>query len=142
MLRMLVVVRIAAVPLIVMAGPVSAGVVARIDLSAQHMSVYVDGRLRHSWRVSTGRGRYRTPRGTFRPTVMRRIHYSSRYNNSPMPYSIFFHRGYAIHGTHEVSRLGRRASHGCVRLHPSAARTLYHLVRRHGPGRTRIVIRR
>jgi lipoprotein-anchoring transpeptidase ErfK/SrfK len=128
--------------LVLMAEPASAGVTARIDLSAQQMNVYVDGRLRHTWPVSTGRGRYRTPRGTFRPTVMRRMHYSSRYNNSPMPYSIFFYRGYAIHGTNEISRLGRRASHGCVRLHPRAARTLYHLVRRHGPGRTRIVIRR
>ncbi|RIA47617.1 L,D-transpeptidase [Dichotomicrobium thermohalophilum] len=133
---------VTALTLVLMVAPASAGIVARIDLSAQQMNVYVDGRLRHSWPVSTGRGRYRTPRGTFRPTVMRRMHYSSRYNNSPMPYSIFFHRGYAIHGTHEVSRLGRRASHGCVRLHPRAARTLFYLVRRHGPGRTRIVIRR
>jgi len=128
--------------LVVMAAPASAGVTARIDLSAQQMSVYVDGRLRHSWPVSTGRGRYRTPRGTFRPQVMRRMHYSSRYNNAPMPHSIFFYRGYAIHGTNQISRLGQRASHGCVRLHPRAARTLYQLVRRHGPGRTRIVIRR
>jgi lipoprotein-anchoring transpeptidase ErfK/SrfK len=141
MLRVLTVF-VAALTFVLMVAPASAGVVARIDLSAQQMNVYVNGHLRHSWLVSTGRGRYRTPRGTFRPTVMRRMHYSSRYNNSPMPHSIFFYRGYAIHGTHEISRLGRRASHGCVRLHPRAARTLYHLVRRHGPRRTRIVIRR
>jgi lipoprotein-anchoring transpeptidase ErfK/SrfK len=130
-----------ALPLLVIASPAQAGVVARVDISAQTMHVYVNGHLRHSWRVSTGRGRYRTPRGRFRPTVMRRMHYSSRYNNSPMPHSIFFHRGYAIHGTDQVRHLGRRASHGCVRLHRRNARTLYHLVRRHGPGRTRIVIR-
>jgi len=141
MSRVLVVL-IAALSLVLMAAPASAGIVARIDLSAQNMNVYVNGHLRHSWPVSTGRGRYRTPRGTFRPTVMRRMHYSSRYNNAPMPHSIFFYRGYAIHGTHQISRLGQRASHGCVRLHPRAARRLFYLVRRHGPGRTRIVIRR
>jgi len=132
---------LAVLPLLLLAEPASASILARIDLSAQKMNVYVNGHLRHSWPVSTGRGRYRTPRGTFRPTVMRQMHYSSRYNNAPMPHSIFFYRGYAIHGTDEVSRLGRPASHGCVRLHPRAARELFYLVRRHGPGRTRIVIR-
>lgn len=130
-----------ALPLVLLAAPASAGVVARVDVSAQTMHVYVNGHLRHSWPVSTGRGRYRTPRGRFRPTVMRRMHYSSRYNNSPMPHSIFFHRGYAIHGTDQVRSLGRRASHGCVRLHRANARTLFHLVQRHGAGRTRILIR-
>jgi lipoprotein-anchoring transpeptidase ErfK/SrfK len=132
---------LAVLPLILLAAPASAGVVARVDVSAQTMNVYVNGNLRHSWPVSTGRGRYRTPRGSFRPTVMRRMHYSSRYNNAPMPHSIFFYRGYAIHGTDQVRHLGRRASHGCVRLHRRNARRLFQLVRRHGARRTRIVIR-
>src|SRR5262245_22118219 len=59
---------------------------------------------------------------------------------SPMPYSIFFHEGYAIHGTIYVSRLGNRASHGCVRLHPANAAVLFDLVRNHGMGRTTIVV--
>jgi lipoprotein-anchoring transpeptidase ErfK/SrfK len=57
-----------------------------------------------------------------------------------MPHSIFFYKGYAIHGTQYVSRLGRRASHGCVRLHPTNAATLFALVQRQGMGRTRIVV--
>jgi lipoprotein-anchoring transpeptidase ErfK/SrfK len=57
-----------------------------------------------------------------------------------MPHAIFFHKGYAIHGTYYVSRLGRPASHGCVRLHPSHAATLFDLVRSQGVGRTRIVV--
>ncbi len=57
-----------------------------------------------------------------------------------MPHSIFFHEGYAIHGTGYVSRLGRPASHGCVRLHPANAATLYALVREHGRDNTRIVV--
>jgi lipoprotein-anchoring transpeptidase ErfK/SrfK len=46
----------------------------------------------------------------------------------------------AIHGTNYVSRLGNRASHGCVRLHPGHAATLFALVRRAGKSRTVIVV--
>src|SRR5687767_10198778 len=106
----------------------SAGVVARINISNQTMTVSEDGNVLYSWAVSTGRGSYRTPRGTFRPIRMHKMWYSQKYDNSPMPYSIFFHRGYAIHGTDYVNRLGRPASHGCVRLHPRHAKTLYNLV--------------
>ena len=68
--------------------------------------------------VSTARRGYRTPVGKYRPTRLERMWYSSKYENSPMPYSIFFLGGYAIHGTYEVKRLGRAVSHGCIRLHP------------------------
>jgi lipoprotein-anchoring transpeptidase ErfK/SrfK len=49
-----------------------------------------------------------------------------------MPHSIFFHGGYAIHGTEYVKRLGTPASHGCVRLHPENAATLYEMVQENG----------
>ena len=57
-----------------------------------------------------------------------------------MPCSSFFHGGYAIHGTNYLRQLGGPASHGCVRLHPANAATLYGLVKQEGLGRTRIVI--
>lgn len=104
-----------------------ASVLARIDLSAQRMYVSVNGVRRYTWRVSTGRRGYRTPVGRYRPWLLRRMHYSSKYNNSPMPHSIFFRGGYAIHGTYQKKSLGRPASHGCVRLHPS-----------HPPGSSRL----
>ena len=119
----------------------AAAVVAKIDISEQRMRVYVNGRARHVWRVSTGRRGYYTPTGTYRPKVLRRMHYSRKYYNSPMPHSIFFKGGYAIHGSYAVRALGRPASHGCVRLHPRAAAKLYSLVSRYGKGNTRIVIR-
>ena len=49
-----------------------------------------------------------------------------------MPHSIFFHGGYAIHGTYETAALGRPASHGCVRISPAHAAKLYSLVRAEG----------
>jgi hypothetical protein len=48
-----------------------------------------------------------------------------------MPYSIFFDGGYAIHGSYEISHLGRPASHGCIRLHPENAAVLFELVKAH-----------
>ena len=118
----------------------SAGIVARIDISKQTMTVSQDGRIVYSWRVSTARSGYHTPRGTFRPTRMHRMWYSRKYDNSPMPHSIFFTGGYAIHGTPHVRNLGRPASHGCVRLAPGNARALYNLVRAHGMRNTRIIV--
>ena len=118
----------------------SAGIIARIDISNQTMTVTEDGNVLYSWSVSTARRGYRTPRGSFRPVRMHKMWYSRKYDNSPMPYSIFFHGGYAIHGTDAVKSLGRPASHGCIRLHPSNARTLYNLVQAHGPRNTRIIL--
>ena len=118
----------------------SASVLVYIDKSSQQMEVVVDGVRRYRWPVSTGRGGYGTPSGVYRPQMLARSWFSRRYYNSPMPYSIFFHRGYAIHGTYELSRLGGPASHGCVRLHPSNAAILFSLVREEGLGSTRIVV--
>ena len=76
----------------------------------------------------------------FTPTALIRYHRSTLYDGSPMPHSIFFLRGYAIHGSYEIKHLGRPASHGCIRLHPSNAAALYSLVQRHGTGNTLIKI--
>jgi lipoprotein-anchoring transpeptidase ErfK/SrfK len=117
-----------------------AEIVAKINLSSQRMAVFVNGAPRYNWRVSTARPGYRTPTGTFKPTALVRYHRSSIYEGSPMPYSIFFLRGYAIHGSYEIKHLGRPASHGCIRLHPANAAALYSLVQRYGTGNTLIKI--
>ena len=115
---------------------------AVIDLSEQRMYLFVNGRLRNKWPVSTARRGYRTPIGTFKPIRLEREWYSRKYDWSPMPYSVFFLGGYAIHGTTEVRRLGRPVSHGCIRLHPRNAATFFRLVQRTPRGKTAIVIRR
>lgn len=117
-----------------------AEVVVRINKRSQTMNVWVNGEHRHSWPVSTGRGRYATPGGSYKPQRLAARHYSSKYNNAPMHNAIFFNRGYAIHGTTDVGNLGRPASHGCVRLHPAHARELYGLVQSYGARSTRISI--
>ncbi|MCB1509916.1 MAG: L,D-transpeptidase [Hyphomicrobiaceae bacterium] len=117
-----------------------ASIRVNVDISTQRMEVYVDGELRHTWRVSTGRGRYRTPTGSYRPTRLERRWFSRKYNSAPMPYAIFFRGGYAIHGSYQTRRLGRPASHGCVRLSTGNAARLFRLVRQYGPSSTRIDI--
>ena len=72
---------------------------------------------------------------------MHKRYFSKKYNNSPMPYSIFYYKGYAIHGTSAVSNLGNSASHGCVRLHPDNAKLLFDLVKQYGPAKTNIRVR-
>lgn len=120
--------------------PAHADVVVQIDKSAQRMSVSVDGVTRYNWPVSTGRDGYGTPNGTFHPQSMMRSYFSRKYYNAPMPHAIFFYYGFAIHGTNNISQLGGPASHGCVRLHPSNAATLFSLVQRSGAHNTTIQI--
>jgi lipoprotein-anchoring transpeptidase ErfK/SrfK len=120
----------------------AARLVATVDLSSQTMTVTHRGVVKYRWSVSTARRGKVTPTGSWSAKWLSRNHRSSRYNNAPMPYSIFYSGNYAVHGTNQVSRLGSPASAGCVRLHPSNAATLFSLAQREGLRNTRIVIRR
>jgi lipoprotein-anchoring transpeptidase ErfK/SrfK len=112
-----------------------------IDKSTQRMTVYVGGEKRHVFTVSTGRAGYATPSGTFRPTHQVPMAISVKYGNTPMPHSIFFTGvGHAIHATKAVAQLGRVASHGCIRLSPADAKTVYELVKDKGLHNTTIKI--
>ncbi len=122
------------------AAPARAGVLVTIDKSTQRMTVAVAGATRHVFTISTGRAGFGTPNGHFRPQRLARTWFSKQYYNSPMPHSIFFHGGYAIHGSYEIRRLGGPASHGCVRLHPADAATLFALVQGEGSENTQIVV--
>ena len=115
-------------------------IVARVSLSQQTMRVLVDGRETFNWKVSTAGKGYVTPTGSFKPTRLHEMWYSRKYDNALMPHSVFFHGGYAVHATNQIKRLGRPASHGCVRLHPEAAADFYELVEAFGPSNTSIVI--
>ena len=116
-----------------------AEIVITVDKTAQRLSVEVDGAHRYDWPVSTARWGYRTPNGSYRPERLARKWFSRKYDWSPMPWSIFFDEGYAIHGSYEISHLGRPASHGCIRLHPNNAKILFELVQQRTKD-TRIVV--
>lgn len=103
-----------------------------INLSTQRMAVRASNGASYSWPISTARAGYVTPRGVYSAVRLKRMHYSKKYHHSPMPHSIFFRGGFAIHGTYETRWLGRPASHGCVRLSPAHAAILFKLVRAEG----------
>jgi hypothetical protein len=112
-------------------GPASAAVSIHINLATQTMRVS-DGGQTYVWPVSSAGAGYSTPTGDFHPTRLSANHFSHEYDMAPMPYSIFFKDGYAIHGTNLVSLLGRPASHGCVHLSVAHAALLYKLVQKQG----------
>lgn len=123
-----------------MSSPVRADILVNVSKSQQKLEVIVDGAEAFRWPVSTGRAGHATPSGKFQPHMMGRHWYSHQYGLTPMPYAVFFHRGYAVHGTMESYNLGRPASHGCVRLRPDNAAILYWLVRKHGMKNTKVVV--
>lgn len=118
---------------------------AEVGSTAQSIRVFVDGSPlvdafgNESWPVSTGREKretakngdvYRTitPIGYFRPTLLKKLHVSKKWK-ADMPYSVFFIGGIAIHATNYLEALGKRASGGCVRMHPDNAKKLFELIK-------------
>jgi hypothetical protein len=126
--------------LLCLPAPAKAELLVSISKSRQQMTVSIDGARTYHWTVSTGRSGYDTPSGSFHATRLERVYYSKKFDDAPMPNSVFFYGGYAIHGTYEESRLGNPVSHGCVRLARGNAETLFALVRARGMNNTRVVI--
>src|SRR5215470_1455470 len=121
--------------------PAASSILINIDKSTQRMTVFLDGVEKFDWPVSTGRRGYSTPSGTFTPLSMNEIWYSKEWDNAPMPHAIFFMKdGHAIHGSYEVRHLGKAVSHGCVRISPQNATTLYTLVEKTGLKNTQVVL--
>ena len=87
-----------------MAGNAQAKVDVRIDLASQTMRV-TSSQGAFTFPISSARSGFITPRGSYSPRRLERMHYSRKYHMSPMPHSIFFRGGYAIHGTN--SEIGR-----------------------------------
>jgi len=123
-------------------GALASKVVIAINKVSQKMTVSVDGDTLYKWPVSTGAPGYDTPSGTYHPFRMEKDHFSKEWDDAPMPNSIFFTgAGHAVHGSYHIKSLGRRASHGCVRLHPDNAAKLYALVQQNGMKNTTVIVR-
>jgi lipoprotein-anchoring transpeptidase ErfK/SrfK len=118
----------------------AATIIARVDKSAQMMTVYHRGEVIGRWAVSTARPGKVTPSGSWTAKWLSRYHRSSRYENAPMPFSIFYNGHFAIHGTNQIKKLGKPASAGCIRLHPSNAAKLFNLVKSEGLSNMLIVV--
>jgi hypothetical protein len=122
-------------------GTVQAEILINIDKSSQTLTISRHGEPLYTWPVSTGRIGHATPSGAFTAFRMEADHYSKEWDDAPMPNSIFFTKfGHAIHGTYETKKLGTPASHGCVRLSPAHAATLYAMVKQDGVTNTKVVL--
>lgn len=86
-----------------------------ISLARQRLRAWQGGRLVLETRISSGKNRGSTPSGEFRAGPYRsKMHYSSRYRNAPMPWSVQVHGHIFIHGFTSVPDYP--ASHGCIRV--------------------------
>ena len=85
-----------------------------VNKSDQTLRAYDGNQLVFKTRVSTGMEGKRTPNGSFSAQMKERMHYSSLYENAPMPYSIQFSGNYFLHGFSSVP--AHPASHGCIRI--------------------------
>jgi lipoprotein-anchoring transpeptidase ErfK/SrfK len=122
--------------------PAKKRLIISINKVSQKMTVSLDGDTKFVWPVSTGAKGYDTPSGNYRPFRMEKEHFSKEWDDAPMPYSIFFTaQGHAVHGSYHIKSLGRRASHGCVRLAPDNAAKLFALVGQTGMSSTAVVIK-
>jgi hypothetical protein len=104
---------------------------ARINKTNQQLYLYIDGKMVDSFKTSTGDKKHETPIMDRRPSGPSFQKYTSKkfpggnYNGlGNMPYVVFIRGGYAIHGTTKgnIPKLGKKASHGCIRLHPDNAK--------------------
>jgi len=110
-----------------------------IDLARQTVVAYVGSVPVFATLTSTGRGPVRsdarTPPGTFRLWIKLRstdmdnlenVEADENYAIEAVPWVMFFHKGYGLHGTFWHRRFGEVRSHGCVNLAPRDAERLFH----------------
>tara|TARA_R110001606_G_scaffold99769_5_gene219831 strand:+ start:4341 stop:4964 length:624 start_codon:yes stop_codon:yes gene_type:complete len=99
-----------------------------VDLQAEQLYVYRSGVEIARTRITRGWEEYDTPTGVFPILEKDADHYSSTYNNAPMPYNLrLTWKGVAIHGA-EVDSLS--ATHGCIGVPLEFARKLFANVRK------------
>ena len=120
----------------------NAAVRLTVDLARQRLVVKSPG-LNTEFRISSGLLPDNGTPGSgkcFAPDALEAMHYSSQFNNAPMPNTVFFNGSVALHGTSPMNELmlGRPVSHGCVRLSRVNARTVFDLVSE--TGKSKVII--
>lgn len=94
-----------------------------VNLKRQRAVLFRNGVPIAATTVSTGKPGYRTPTGVFTVLQKHAEHYSSKYDNAPMPYmQRLTWQGVALHAGNLP---GYPASHGCIRLPAKFAKLLY-----------------
>ncbi len=98
-----------------------------VDLSAQTLSAYRGGRIVDTFLISSGTDAFPTVTGTYR-IYAKYSQYTMRgpdYDIPDVPYSMFFYKGYSIHGTYWHDDFGQQMSRGCVNMKTEEAAWIY-----------------
>jgi lipoprotein-anchoring transpeptidase ErfK/SrfK len=98
-----------------------------IDLSSQQLFAYEGQTVVRSFVVSTGTWQYPTPVGRFYVWIKLRTTDMSGpgYYLPDVPYTMYFYKGYGIHGTYWHDNFGTPMSHGCVNMRTDEAGWLF-----------------
>jgi lipoprotein-anchoring transpeptidase ErfK/SrfK len=98
-----------------------------VDLSHQRLTAYEGQTVVRTTLVSTGLARTPTPVGRYQiQTKLRHDDMSgSGYYLPNVPYTMYFYRGYALHGTYWHNNFGHPMSHGCINLPTPEAEWLF-----------------
>lgn len=94
-----------------------------VSINEQRLDVYRGLQLIETTPISSGKRGHSTPTGVFSILEKRRRHFSNLYDNAPMPYmQRLTWSGIALH---EGKLPGYPASHGCIRLPRSFAKSIF-----------------
>ncbi len=98
-----------------------------IDLTNQQLAAYEGQKLVRLTPVSTGLPQTPTPTGQYHIQIKLRYDDMSGidYFLPNVPYVMYFHGGYGIHGTYWHARFGQPMSHGCVNVPTAVAEWLF-----------------
>ena len=102
-----------------------------VNLRTQKLTAYQGNKLVYTTIISSGTKKYPTVTGTYyiysklKSQRMRGGTGRDRYDLPNVPHVMYFHQGYAIHGTYWHNNFGRPMSHGCVNANKTAAAWLY-----------------
>lgn len=98
-----------------------------VDLSDQMVYAYEGDALVNSFLVSTGTWLHPTVTGTFRIYVKYRYTDMAGpgYYLPDVPYTMYFYKGYGLHGTYWHNNFGTPMSHGCINLRTEDAGWLF-----------------
>lgn len=98
-----------------------------VNLSQQMTYAYEGDTLINSFLVSTGTWQTPTVTGTYRIYVKLRstLMTGPGYYLPDVPYTMYFYKGYGLHGTYWHSNFGTPMSHGCVNLYTPNAEWLF-----------------
>ena len=89
-----------------------------VDLSAQRVTAYDGAEMVRSFVVSTGTAIHPTLTGQFRVYIklVSTPMAGPGYYLPGVPFTMYYYKGYALHGTYWHSNFGTPMSHGCINL--------------------------